>query len=297
MTSEQKKIAVIGLGQIGGSVASALGTAGGDRRRDDGVVSVTGYDRDPALTAAALQHGIIDRDADSPAVCADGADIVVLAVPVRDIIRLVPDVTSTMRPGSVLLDTGSTKRPVVDAMNACEGKIRCFGGHPIAGSEKSGPDSWDERLFVRRTFVITPTASSDTASRRVVEWLVATIGGHIYSMDAAEHDSTLAVTSHLPLLLAGGLVGLAGKATADIEQLGDLIGGSFSSATRVTQKPPAMTTDILYTNRHSLAEAYDVFDRDMRRALAMLGEDPDAFASKLSDLRDMRRRIVPGDTS
>ena len=127
MTSEHKRIAVIGLGQIGGSLASALGTAGGDRRRDDGAASVTGYDRDPAVTAEALRRGVIDRDAGSPSACADGADIVVLAVPVREIIRLVPDVAGIMRPGSVLLDTGSTKRSVVEAMNACGGAETILG--------------------------------------------------------------------------------------------------------------------------------------------------------------------------
>ncbi len=308
MTSNRRRIAVIGLGQIGGSLASALGTAsvprtasaleaGGDRRRDDGTVSVTGYDRDPAVTAEALRRGVIDKDARSPSACADGADIVVLAVPVREIIRLIPDVAGVMLPGSVLLDTGSTKRSVVDAMNACPGEARCFGGHPIAGDEKSGADSWDGRLFLRKTYVVTPTTSSDAVSRSEVEWLVTTIGAHSHSMDAAEHDRVMAATSHLPLLLAGGLVELAGMTTPNMEQLGDLIGGSFLSATRVTQKPAAMTTDILFTNHDQLSDAYDVFDRKMRRALGVLRENPDVFASKLSELRDMRRHIVSGDKS
>ncbi|MFQ5511338.1 MAG: prephenate dehydrogenase [Candidatus Krumholzibacteriia bacterium] len=290
MVSTPGRIAVIGLGQIGGSLAAALRAY-----RDAGCAGdlvVTGCDRDPGLTAEALGRGIIDSGGGNLAACARDAGVVVLAVPVRESIRLIPGIASAMPAGALLLDTGSTKQAVVEAMNRSGCDIRFFGGHPIAGTEKSGPESWDPRLFTGRTFVVTRTARSDGASAEIVEWLLAAVGADVYYMEAAAHDRALAVTSHLPLLVAGGLVASAGHPIPGVEHPGKLAGGSFSSATRVTGKPPAMIADVLTTNRDQLRLAYEAFDREVRELLAIA--DPAQLASRLSALGEARRRIVTG---
>jgi prephenate dehydrogenase len=280
-----RHIGIIGLGQIGGSLAAALKTS------SQFDYKIGALDLRARLEEEALQREIIDYPIDSDFQEINKMDLLVLAAPVRSITSMIPAFKRRMAPGSILLDTGSTKRGVVAAMEASDEPVHCFGGHPITGVEKSGVNSWDASIFNHRPFVLVRTASSESAAEELLRELIRGIGGHPVVTDARAHDRSLAVTSHLPVLLANALIAVSAKRMgADDTPL--LFESSFESATRVVRKPTEMTADILSTNRDLLAEAYDAFDGEVRRLLGVFHKDVDDIRRELTHSRVARAKFV-----
>jgi len=198
---------------------------------------VIGIDRDPAARRLARARRAC-HEVSGDIEAARGADLVVLAVPVRQIIALAPRVAPLLAPGGILTDTGSTKSAVCRVLHG-------IGGHPMCGTERSGIAAADPRLFEGVPWVLVP---GDRTSLRRVAALVRALGAHPVTMTAAAHDRAAALASHLPYALALALSRLAGPRPP-------LAAGSFRSATRVAAQPAEMGLDILLTNRFHIARA------------------------------------------
>lgn len=287
MKLSETEIAIIGLGQVGGSLAASL-------KQSDDPPRIVGCDINEDLLQAAKDCHIIDEALRDVSDCLPRVGFVILAIPVRAILDMIPRVAGSMSEGAVLLDTGSTKKSIVTQMNRID-KPHCFGGHPIAGTEASGPESWDEALFAGRRFAICRTRSSAKVSEERVEALVKATGATPLWIDAETHDALLAVTSHLPILIANALLSAAANHDAK-DLLAALTAGSFDSATRVVAKSPHMISDMLSTNADALENAYASLDREARRLLGML-EDPESLEERLKRLHKIKKRDFPGDVS
>lgn len=288
--SRIRHIGIVGLGQIGGSLAAALKASQESRYR------IGALELKAKLTEEAKQRHLIDYAIDADLEELRKIDLVVLAAPVRAIVSMIPAFKRRMAPGSILLDVGSTKRDVVAAMESGDDAIFCFGGHPIAGTPASGPASWDPKLFAKKAFVLVRTKSSTQASEEMLRVLIRDIGARAVFTDAEAHDRTMAVTSHLPQLIAHAVVALNARRAGDADSPA-LIGGAFESATRMVPKPPEMMADILATNQDFIAEAYDGLDGEVRRLLGLLHRDLDGIRTELTNTRIARSRFLPDEES
>jgi prephenate dehydrogenase len=264
------KLVVCGVGLIGGSFALALRRAGLVNR-------IVGVGRRPEPLEAALQLGVIDEVSTDWAGALDGAELVLLAVPVGQMDAVAAAIAPHLGPDTIVTDAGSTKRDVIEAV------YRHFGAqlanvvpaHPIAGAEKSGPTAARADLYQRRKVVITPLPENDPASVARVRELWAACGAVLHEMSPQEHDRVFAAVSHLPHLLAFGLVhDLAGRANA--EQLFSYAASGFRDFTRVAGSHPEMWRDICVANRHSLLAELDAYLSELAylRALLVEGDGP-----------------------
>ena len=237
------KLAVIGVGLIGGSFALALKKAGK-------VSHVIGVGRSRANLEQARSRRIIDAMAPEVAVAAREADVVLVAAPVAQF----PQIFSELRDCTALItDAGSTKRDVIAAARAALGKriAQFVPGHPIAGAEQSGAAAASAELFRDRRVVLTPLPENAPAAVQKVEELWQACGARVARLDADEHDSVLAAVSHLPHLLAYALVHeVASRGNA--EQLFSYAAGGFRDFTRIASSHPEMWRDICVANRNRL---------------------------------------------
>jgi prephenate dehydrogenase len=233
-------VAIVGLGQIGGSLAAAL-----TRRR---LARVTGATRREETARRALRMGIV-AEAGTDLRAAGSADVVVLATPVRTLLRQIPLVAPLAAPGAVLTDVGSTKYDVLEAFRRSAPRAAVVGGHPMAGNEKAGLDGCDPDLFENRPWVLIPGPGAHRRACRTLEDLVAGVGARpVWMDDPARHDLTVARVSHVPYLLAYALMEQPGKEL-------HVAGNSFRDATRVAMSDPDMVLDFLLTNRGPVARA------------------------------------------
>ena len=284
-----KTLAVIGVGLIGGSFALAL-------RRAGAVSSVVGFDRDAAALERAASLGVIDAAAGSISEAAKGADLVVVAVPVRAIGTVLHDVALAMQPGAVVTDVGSTKADVTRTARAelRERFARFVPGHPIAGREASGVDAAAADLFRGARVVLTP--SSDTAADAIElvrgAWEAAL--GRVTTMQAEEHDRIFAAVSHLPHLLSFALVSeIAGRDNA--ADLFSFAAGGFRDFTRIAASSPEMWRDIALQNRAALLDELDRYASRLAvfRALIDKGEGP-GLERLMAEARNARRAWAAG---
>ena len=251
-----RKLAVFGVGLIGGSFALAL-------RRAGAVARVVGVGRSQANLTRAMELGVIDAIATDAADALAGADLVLVAVPVQQTERVLRQIADHIEPGAAVTDGGSTKRDVIAAArNALGARLPQFvPAHPIAGAELSGVEAATADLYRGRTVVITPIAESlNEARTRVTQaWLAC--GARLVEMTAERHDAVLAAVSHLPHALAFALVDMIAD-RADGAELFSFAGAGFRDFTRIASSSPEMWRDICLVNRDLvLAEVRAYRDR------------------------------------
>jgi prephenate dehydrogenase len=256
-------VSIIGLGLMGGSLGLAL------KRRGD--VSVQAFARRAETRRAAQAAGAADGIHATAEAAVDGADIVVVCVPVLTSAPLTERFRGALKPGAVITDVGSTKRRVMDAMRAVlQGTDAVFvGSHPIAGSERTGFDAASVDLYTGATVVVTPDDGGPPDTVAAVCGLWESVGARVERMTAARHDRLLARTSHLPHLAAAGLVEAmlgGGEETAAA-----LCGSGFRDTTRIAAGDPGMWHDIVTSNADEIAAALDGYAgilAGLRRAIA-----------------------------
>ncbi len=242
------QVAIIGLGQIGGSLAQALGRVRGWWR--------VGFDLDPSTALAARSAGAVDQIAESLEAACAGADLAVLATPVDTLPALVEAAAAALPPGAALLDTGSTRAPVTAALEAAAARgIRAVGGHPLAGSEGRGFDAARADLFADTTFTLSPAAG---AVPEVITRLVRDLGARPLEVAPERHDHALARTSHLPYLVACALRELGGPAAEE-----GLSGPGFRDMTRLATSDARIAGAYCRAN----ARAVDAAWRSLRASL------------------------------
>lgn len=283
--SRIRHIGIVGLGQIGGSLAAALKSSQESRYR------IGALELKAKLIEEAQRRHLVDYTIDADLEELRKIDLVVLAAPIRAVVSMIPAFKRRMAPGSILLDVGSTKRDVVAAMDTGGEPIYCFGGHPIAGTPASGPMSWNAKLFTGKPFLLVRTQSSTQDSEAMLRTLLRDIGAQIVFTDAEAHDRAMAATSHLPLLLANALVALGAQRVGDSDAAA-LVGETFASATQAARKTPEMAADILATNGDFIAEAFDGLDGEVRRLLGLLHRDVDGIRRELTNIRIARSRFL-----
>lgn len=283
------RIALLGLGLIGGSVARALRAR--SRRGDWTVTAWTPDGRGPAAARAA---DVIDRAAASPLEAIDGAALVILAAPVPACLAHLDDLAGSwgamLDPDAVITDVASTKSAIV--LRATALGLRFVGGHPMAGRETSGFAASDADLLVDRPWVVVPTADDAAVAR--VEDLARAVGARPVRLTAAAHDAAVAAISHLPLVAAASLVesvaGGAGPAVADWPVAAALAAGGWRDMTRLARGDVTMGTGILTTNADAVAARIRALVATLESWAAELeragGPDPDAVAARLRAARD-----------
>jgi prephenate dehydrogenase len=271
------RIGLVGCGLIGGSLALALRARG---------ARLVGRDVDRRAAERALALGILDEVGDPAG--AD-VDVIVLAVPVRQMAACAREL-GPIAGAAVVTDVGSTKADVVRAGEALFG-ARFVGGHPIAGSERAGPDAADPALFESKRVILTPTERTDGAALDRVRALWREVGAIVVEMDAGEHDRVLAAVSHLPHAVAYALAGALGALGA--ESFRGLAGGGLVDTTRIAATPAAIWIDIFLENRGPVLAALDAFQAELgglRAAIA--GGDADGIRRILEAARAARARIL-----
>lgn len=251
------RLALIGVGLIGGSLALALRQGGGCRE-------IVGYDRDRASLERAVELGVIDRYETSACAAVRGADVVVLATPVGAVEEVCRALRGCLDEDAVLTDVGSVKGEVVRAVEAGLGRLppNFVPGHPIAGKERSGVEAASADLFLGRRVILTPPPGVAPEARARVRRLWERAGGVVEEMGIAHHDEVLAATSHLPHLLAFTLVGsLSGLGERD--EIFRYAAGGFRDFTRIASSDPVMWRDVCLGNREAILEVLSHFERDL----------------------------------
>ena len=242
-----RSVSIIGLGLIGGSIALAV-------RERWPAVRIAGVDR-KAVLAHALSSSAIDRAADSAADGSD-ADLIILAAPVRQNLKLLPEVVQRLRATSVVTDVGSTKQDIVEAARAlgCAGSF--VGGHPIGGAEQGGFGFARPDLFRHRPWIFTPATGTSAAALDRLFTFAQALGARPSTMDAPAHDRLMAFLSHLPQLVASALMDVIG-ANAGESGL-RLAGRGLVDTTRLASSPPETWRDVCATNADAVGDALDV---------------------------------------
>ena len=260
------KLALVGVGLIGGSFAAALRASGE-------VDHVVGFDLDPEALSKGLAAGILDHAAGNLAGAVAAADLVVLAVPVGAMRAALATIAPHLPPGALVTDVGSTKVSVItDAQVTLGDAFRRFvPAHPIAGGERPGVEHADPRLFRERLAITTPLAETDPEALAAVERLWRSAGARIERLTPEEHDRIFAAVSHLPHVLAFALVEMIAR-SADADAKFAHAGAGFRDFTRIAASSPQMWRDVclanravliseLNTYRESLAALQDAIDR------------------------------------
>jgi prephenate dehydrogenase len=284
------RVAVIGVGLIGGSFALALKAA-----RLAGTVAGAG--RGAANLKLALEQGVIDTIAADAAEAARDADLVLVAAPVAQFAGIFAALAPVLKPGALVTDAGSTKRDVVAAARAGLGaKLAQFvPAHPIAGAERSGAAAASAELFKGRRVVLAPLAENAPATVEAVERAWAACGARVGRMGPEEHDAVLAAVSHLPHLLAYALVHeLAGRDNA--AQLFGYAAGGFRDFTRIASSHPEMWRDICVANRDALLVELERFQAKLEALRPLVARGDGAALEKLfAEGRAARHRWLAGE--
>jgi prephenate dehydrogenase len=279
------KLAVLGVGLIGGSIGIAA-------RERIGDAEVAGFDPDPEALAAAVAHAAVDRAATSVADAVGGADAVFACAPVGALPALVGEALAAAGDDTVVTDVGSTKRQIAAAID----DPRFIGGHPIAGSESAGVGSARGDLFDGAAWYLTPSERSGGLLFERLHGLVVGFGAQPVAIDAETHDRVLAAVSHLPHVVANVLVSQAARRlTQDDERL-PRVGPSFRDMTRVAGANPSIWTDIYMSNSEAIADEIDAAVHVLNQVSQWLrGQSAEAIEGWSETARGDRRRLLEAD--
>ena len=277
------RVTIVGLGLMGGSLGMALRSRHACRK-------VLGVARRPESVERAIELGAIDGGTCDLAEGVKGADIVVLAIPVRAIIALIPKLGPLLPKGCLLMDLGSTKRAIVQAMEVLPHHVQPIGGHPMCGKEASGIEAAEADLYEGAVFVLTPLSRTSEEALGLAEGLVKAIGARPLQLDAQRHDRLVAAISHLPYLLAIGLMDAAECVAAEDETVWALASSGFRDASRLAASSVPMSLDILLTNRENIAEIVRLFQQCLERIAGLLDAEDEAALREIMMRVQQRRR-------
>jgi prephenate dehydrogenase len=281
------KLAIIGLGLIGGSMGLAI------KRAEPVNTEVTGYDRDPEAAEQALKHGAVQSLARSAEEAVDGAAMVIVCTPILNVRRVFEVIAPHLRPNCVVTDTASTKGEVLRWARALlPENVHFVGGHPMAGKEKSGPEAAEESLFDGKPYVIVPSPYAAPGAVNAIVGLAQTVGGVPQFLDADEHDAYAAAISHVPLVTSLGLFNLARQSTAWPE-LAAMSGPGFRDLTRLASGEPEMSHDIFMTNKDNVVHWIDRYVVELQRLRNLIDEaDPEVLYRHLAETQMERDTFI-----
>ena len=277
------RLAIVGIGLIGGSFGLAARRAGLARE-------IVGVARSQNTLEKAVEVGACDWSTSDLALAATGADLVLLAPPVGQMETICRAIAPLVAPGALVTDAGSTKAQIVETCESFFDQSHFIGGHPMAGSERVGVEAARADLFERATWILTPTARTDAEKLTDLVEIVERMGARVLQMNANRHDEVLAVTSHLPHLTAAALMHV-------FERLNDanaaqVVAGGWRDSTRVAAGSAEMWRDIALANRAALLNALDDLDGELKQFRAALeNEDGAEIESWLESAAKLRREF------
>ncbi len=257
MTVHFKKVAIIGVGLIGGSLAIEL-------RRKALADSIVGVGRSAANLDAAKRLGVVDDVTQDIGAGVNDADLVVISVPVLKIGETVSRAATNLKKGCILTDVGSVKQSVIEVVaSRIPAGVHFVPGHPIAGTENSGAEAALPDLFAGRTCVLTPPGNTDPDALYAVKTMWQEAGAKVIIMDAAMHDSVLAAVSHLPHMIAYTLVNTIADIKEKMPDILDYSAGGFRDFTRIASSSPEMWSDICAMNKEPIVKTISDFQRKL----------------------------------
>jgi cyclohexadieny/prephenate dehydrogenase len=282
-----RHVAIIGLGLQGGSIGLAAQAGLPD-------VATSGYDISPANRARAAERGLVANVCDSPEAAVEGADLVIFCVPPGAIGPVAAAMREAIRPDALVSDVGSSKASIAAALAEALPDHTVIPAHPVAGTENSGPDAGFASLFQNRWCIVTPPEKTDLLKLSALVEFWESLGANVEIMDAEHHDLVLAVTSHLPHLIAYTIVGTA----SDLEEVtrGEVIkysAGGFRDFTRIAASDPTMWRDVFLSNKDAVLTMLQRFTEDLtalQRAIRV--EDGEALFRHFERTRAIRRSII-----
>jgi cyclohexadieny/prephenate dehydrogenase len=282
-----ERVAIIGLGLLGGSVGLAIA---------DNLpgCTTTGYDADPEVRRRAAERGLVHRVCNTAAQAVEQAELVIFCVPVGAMEQAAREIADALPECAIDSDVGSSKAAVGEALHKALPRATVIPAHPVAGTERSGPDAGFAQLFRHRWCILTPAPGADAQAIARLSAFWEALGANVELMDAAHHDLVLAVTSHIPHLIAYTIVGTA----SDLEEVtrSEVIkysAGGFRDFTRIAASDPTMWRDVFLTNREAVLEMLGRFTEDLTALQrAIRREDGQALFDLFTRTRDIRRSIV-----
>lgn len=286
--SHYKQVTLIGLGLIASSMARAM--------REYGLVDrIVGYDLSPEVRATAMEIGLVDAVSDTVDESVKGSDLVVLAVPVGVMGEVAVAIAPFLEQGCTLTDTGSVKKAVIDAVGPhVPNGVHFVPGHPIAGTEHSGPRAGFATLFDNRWWLLTPPSDADDVAVTRLRTVLEGMGANVDVMDAVRHDLVLAVVSHTPHLIAYTMVGVADHLRrVTQEEVIKYSASGFRDFTRIAASDPTMWRDVFLTNKEATLDILGRFSEELfmlQRAIRM--EDGDMLFDYFTRTRAIRRGII-----
>ncbi len=278
-TLARSRVAIIGLGLMGGSLALAL------RGR---CAAIYGIDTDPAALELACRQDIVDRTSDDAASLLPLADVVILAAPVLTILDILERLPSLTSNPCIVLDLGSTKRRIVQAMARLPERFDPVGGHPICGKERLSLANAERTLYYTATFILTPLQRTSERALSAANQIIEAIGAKAAILDAAAHDRILASASHVPFLASSAL------ALATPTDVAPFAGPGFRSASRLAGTPMSMMLGVLESNKDNVLDALHRLQGQLAALeTALAAGDPSRLESILNDAQSKYRAFTP----
>lgn len=252
------KVAFIGMGLIGSSLARVV-------RQDDLAITISVAARRAATLDKVTSLGLADQTSTDPATVVRDADLVMICTPLRAMGAVAAAIAPALKPGAIISDVGSAKKCVVrDVRPHIPATVHLVPGHPVAGTEHSGPDSGFAELFHDRWCILTPEHDTDRGAVARIRALWEAAGMSVAEMTAERHDQILAITSHLPHVISYSIVDTAYQLGEDLQhEIFRFSGGGFRDFTRIAASDPVMWRDIFLENRDAVLDILSRFDEDL----------------------------------
>jgi len=274
-------VSIVGTGLIGASIGKALCS-----KKD--AFFVKGFDASKENAETALREGAICRIANGVR-DALNADAAIIAIPVQFIPKFIKENSALFKKGSVVMDTGSTKELVVNAMKTLPQGVEFVGGHPIAGKEKSGPESASETLFEGKKFVLTKENRLSEKGKNIVLQVINTLNAVPVFMESARHDEMLAYTSHFPYFVSAALFKLVSEKESSLPELFEFAGSGLRDTTRIASGDPVMSYGMLETNKDNIMKALSEFEKVLKEFRTLL--ESGTLPEKLKAVKERRDEV------
>ena len=288
MNSTFKKVCIIGLGLIGGSIGLAM-------KRSKISNQIIGFAKSNSTLKRAIELGLVDKVKDNLEDAVNDCDLIILATPLSTFKKLVEEMSPFLKKDCIITDTGSAKLSVIeDLRGILPNNVEFIPGHPIAGTEESGPDAGFAELFDNRWCILTPTEENSSNAIDLIKEFWESIGSKVEIMDPLHHDKVLAITSHILHLIAFNIVGTANNlANVTEKEVVKYSAGGFRDFTRIAASDPKMWSDIFTYNSEAVLEMLELFSNDLAKLkAAVIKKDSDLLFSNFEKTREVRKNII-----
>lgn len=282
---KEARVALVGLGLMGGSLGLAL-------KKYRVCRQVIGLVRRSEAIEQALALDVVDEATLDPATALNQADLVIFSTPIRTIIRQMSEFSSFYKTGAIITDMGSTKQAITQAMAGLPAGLQPVGSHPMCGKEVGGMVAAEADLYCNAPWIITPLERSGPAAAEVIQQLAQAIGAKPLSLAAARHDKLVATISHLPYTLAATLVLTAQHIAQSDPAVWQVVAGGFRDTSRVAATETTMMLDILLTNREAVGQLLEVAQQQLGRlAEAICKGDEESLRALMEEAARQRRSL------